>query len=317
MNEKEVSWILKYGAYTIITFILIAEFLDNYSDYSAEGIWYAMGVTTPMAIGALVAVYCGNKNVSWASEINRSANLAFLIGIVFGLIGLLAYWILYKIRINHPTPESTGGKIAVSILLVLTILVGAMGWSATMYEPPEVPRFEYVPMPIYEPPPEYEPYIFVPAKYQYNKYGFSFACPLDVMNISEEGYLSDDANEQSGVVLLQNERETKVISIVWYSTTRPASLEDELEESIEIAKSGLSEYLSDFSTSRVTETNISESPIRYQILDYRVEGIKVHSVIGVWYDTKTQRMFYVGIDTYDEKETEKLFNEFLDSFSFL
>lgn len=109
MNEKAVSGILKYGVYILIVLGLLVGFLDNYSSYynnTTEGFGYALGATMPMAIGTFVAIYCANKNVSWASEMDRNTNWAFLIGIVFGLIGLLAYWIFYKMHIEQPSPES-------------------------------------------------------------------------------------------------------------------------------------------------------------------------------------------------------------------
>ena len=100
MNEKAVSGILKYGVYILIVLGLVVVFLENYSAYTAEGFGYALGATMPMTISAFVAIYCANKNVSWASEMDRSTNWAFLIGVVFGLIGLFGYWVLYKMHIR-------------------------------------------------------------------------------------------------------------------------------------------------------------------------------------------------------------------------
>ena len=64
----------------------------------------------------------------------------------------------------------------------------------------------------------------------------------------------------------------------------------------------------------VVETNISGDRMIYRTLSYRIEGIKCYTIMSSWYDPESQRMFYVGADSWDEKETEELFNEVVDSF---
>lgn len=312
MNEKAVSWILKYGAYTLIVLVLIAEFLDNYSDYSAEGLGYATGATIPMIIGAFVAVYCANKNVDWASKIDRSTNLAFSIGIVFGLIGLFGYWILYKIRIKHPSPESTGCKIVVSILLVLTVLLGAMGWEATMYEPPEYELPEYkVPEIRYEPI-KYEP--ITPAYYNYEGYGLSFEYPSD-MTISEEGYMSDKPDENSGAVDITNDKGTKAVYISWLTTTEPEllfPLKDTLKETID--ESMKLEGVSNVKVEEIKTIIINGHQGVYAPLSFNYYGLLSYDIYCMWYCDQSQRLYYVGIDTYNSEETNDLFNEVIGSF---
>jgi len=147
--------------------------------------------------------------------------------------------------------------------------------------------------------------------YNYRGYGFSFEYPSD-MYILEEGYLSDNANENSGVVTVENEKETKDFVVSWYSTTQPSRLEDELQQGIDFIEED-SEF-SDMSMGPVVETNILGDRMICQTLDYRIEGIKCYTIISSWYEPKSQRMFYIGADSWDEKETEELFNEVVDSF---
>lgn len=147
--------------------------------------------------------------------------------------------------------------------------------------------------------------------YNYRGYGFSFEYPSD-MYILEEGYLSDNANENSGVVTVENEKETKDFVVSWYSTTQPSRLEDELQQNIDFG--GEDSEFSDMSMGHVVETNISGDRMIYRTLSYRIEGIKCYTIMSSWYDPESQRMFYIGADSWDEKETEELFNEVVDSF---
>jgi cobalamin synthase len=39
---------------------------------------------------------CGNQCVTWATKLKKSQNWAFFIGYVFGLLGLLVYWIFNR-----------------------------------------------------------------------------------------------------------------------------------------------------------------------------------------------------------------------------
>jgi tetrahydromethanopterin S-methyltransferase subunit G len=295
-----VSWILKYGAYTIIALGIMAEFLGNYTTATA----YALGATTPMIIGAFVAVYCANKNASWASKIDRSMNLAFLIGIVFGLIGLFAYWILYKIRLEHPAPESRGSKIAVSILLSLTILiVGAMGWGATRYE-----EYEYT----IPPPPELPTLLPPPAYYQYEKYGFSLSYPSE-MAISEWGYLGDKANEDSGLITLENEKGTKVVTITWINIAPPLQLEDDFNA----AKEDLREIegITDITNGNIVETTKLGHRMLYQPITYKYDRLIVYMIYDMWYCDQSQKLYFLSVETYDEEVTNSLFNECLNFFT--
>ena len=147
--------------------------------------------------------------------------------------------------------------------------------------------------------------------YNYRGYGFSFEYSSD-MYILEEGYLSDNANENSGVVTVENEKETKDFVVSWYSTTQPSRLEDELQQNVDFGEED-SEF-SDMSMGPVVETNISGDRMIYRTLSYRIEGIKCYTIMSSWYDPESQRMFYIGADSWDEKETEELFNEVVDSF---
>lgn len=61
--------------------------------YSVEG---AIGTLIGLIIGIVIMFLCAKKNSKWATEINKSINLAYAIGFFFSLSGLLGYWIYYK-----------------------------------------------------------------------------------------------------------------------------------------------------------------------------------------------------------------------------
>ena len=64
-------------------------------------LWIPAVVTYPsfgIIIGAGVTLYCGSKCYEWAHELKNNKILAFFIGFIFGLFGLLGYWIYYKAK---------------------------------------------------------------------------------------------------------------------------------------------------------------------------------------------------------------------------
>jgi len=48
-------------------------------------------------IGAIIALLCANKCVQWAIEKKKDKNIAYFIGFVFGLLGLIVYSIYLAI----------------------------------------------------------------------------------------------------------------------------------------------------------------------------------------------------------------------------
>jgi len=70
-------------------------------------------------IGLLIFLYCGKKCFELASEINKSTTLAYIIGLFFGLFGLLEYWIYYKM-IKTNVKKWT---MAVCLLIIAIVLL--------------------------------------------------------------------------------------------------------------------------------------------------------------------------------------------------
>ncbi len=204
---------------------------------------------------------------------------------------------------------AVGGLIvAVWLIVILAAVIGAFVFGMGGVDEPIPPTSIQPPAP-FEPSSIQAPVLL--ETYMYTGYGFSLEYPSD-MYILDEGYLSDNANENSGMVTVQNEKETKDFVVSWYSTTQPSRLEDELQQVIDFIEED-SEF-SDMSMGPVVETNIVGDRMICQTLDYRIEGIKCYTIISSWYDPESQRMFYIGADSWDEKETEELFNEVVDSF---
>lgn len=95
IEKKEVSKILRYGIY-IISFLLVASDYSYNLQYFAYDTAMAAGATIFSVIGILIALYCADKCSKWASEIDKSINLAYAMGFSFGLVTLLLYWFYYK-----------------------------------------------------------------------------------------------------------------------------------------------------------------------------------------------------------------------------
>ncbi|MGB2841522.1 MAG: hypothetical protein WBC40_03450 [Halobacteriota archaeon] len=93
--KKEVSKFLRYGIYTVAFLLVISDYYYNLQ-YFAYDAAMAVGATTWSVIGIFIALYCADKCSKWASEIENSPNLAFLLGFSLGLLTLLLYWVYYN-----------------------------------------------------------------------------------------------------------------------------------------------------------------------------------------------------------------------------
>ena len=324
MSKKEVSRILEYGIYIIIILQITLGFLF-FSIYEGIG----------MIIGALVIVYCANKNEEWASKIDRDVNLAFVFGIVFGLFGLLVYWILYKIRINNPTPESKTNKVITSFFLTIIILIGGIEFGIDLidrtYEIDNEPYtlYEYnqlTPIPFATAKP-HTVYSITKQISSFDEYDFSFDYPSDMI-ILKEGYLSENPNKNSGTIYITKgadkegyitfEENFKCITINWLTTTdlELFSSKEILKENIywltNIKEEGYK--ITDIKIEKEIEIAKSNHCILYQKIYFRNYGMKEYAMHGCWYCEENQQIFYIFVESFDEKETEKLFNNFLDSF---
>lgn len=80
-------------------------------------------------IGSFIAVLCGNKCAEWAVKIKKSPNWAYCIGLFFMLLGLLEYYIYYKIKINRKISPilKIMGWIVIGILVLLWIIILTFG----------------------------------------------------------------------------------------------------------------------------------------------------------------------------------------------
>jgi len=204
-------------------------------------------------------------------------------------------------------PESN--KILV-IPIILFLLVGFMtGIIMTetdygdYYEKYEIPDFEYESIPS------------TPVSYYYEKYGFSFTCPPDMTNISEEGYMSDNPDNNSGIVEITNDKGTKAIYITWLTITEPEllySLRDTLKETID--KSMKLEGVSNVKLEEIEEITINKHQGVYAPLNFNYYGLPSYDIYCIWYCNQSQRLYYVGIETYSSEETKELFNKVVDSF---
>ncbi|RZB29032.1 MAG: hypothetical protein AEth_01636 [Candidatus Argoarchaeum ethanivorans] len=201
--------------------------------------------------------------------------------------------------------ESPKSNKTFAILIIMFLLFGFMvGMVGSVYQ--------YA---FYEYPDEYEPIPFTPVPYQYEKYGFSFTCPPDVMNILEEGYLSEKPDENSGGIEVTNDKGTKSIYITWLTATEPEllyPLKDTLKETMD--ESMKLEGVSNVKVEEIKTITINEHQGVYAPLSYIYYGLPSYDIYCMWYCDQSQRLYYVGIDTYSSEETNELFNEVVDSF---
>ena len=74
-------------------------------------------------IGLFILLYCSKKCFELALEIKKSTTLAYIIGILFSLLGLLDYWIYYKmIKAKVKKWIMIVSLIIISIILLLVYL---------------------------------------------------------------------------------------------------------------------------------------------------------------------------------------------------
>ena len=88
--EKIVNIWLRIISFGLIIFNLVLSFL--YNNIHEEGIF--------ILIGGGIAILCGNKCAEFSNRINKNQNLAYIVGFLFCLLGLLGYWIYYKTKEN-------------------------------------------------------------------------------------------------------------------------------------------------------------------------------------------------------------------------
>lgn len=79
--KSAVSLWLRIASYVIAGFSILGGYSEGSSGF---------------LLGVVIALGCAYKCGNWAVEIKKSPNWAYVIGFVFGLFGLLGYYIYYK-----------------------------------------------------------------------------------------------------------------------------------------------------------------------------------------------------------------------------
>jgi len=85
-TNKVPKW-FEYIAVSIIILYIILSIINK--DY---------GEVLVALIGGFIVIKCAEKNAEWASKINKSMKIAYIIGFMLGIFGLLGYFIYYKIK---------------------------------------------------------------------------------------------------------------------------------------------------------------------------------------------------------------------------
>ncbi len=84
----------------------------------------AIGLNFPLLIGGFIALFCASKNYKWAREIGKKGNFAFFVGLFLGLMGLLIYYIYY--RVNNIEKEDKIKRMFGLSLLAISIIFGVI-----------------------------------------------------------------------------------------------------------------------------------------------------------------------------------------------
>ena len=110
-EKKLVATWLKNLSYILVGFFVIRDYINNLAEYApvTEFERYeAIGAASVTLIFWLIFIACGNKCSKLASEIKKNPNVAYVIGFMFSLLGLLGYGIYYenvktkKLKITNP-----------------------------------------------------------------------------------------------------------------------------------------------------------------------------------------------------------------------
>lgn len=62
------------------------------------GFWEGYFIGGVYFLGGFIAIWCGNKCANYAVKIKKSPNWAYYEGFIFSLLGLLVYYIYYRIK---------------------------------------------------------------------------------------------------------------------------------------------------------------------------------------------------------------------------
>ena len=87
----------------------------------------ALGRSTLVIIGVLIAYSCAVQNAKWANNIKKSSNWAYAIGFVGGLVGLLGYWIYYRAKKKKSKRESKSRRKILKIFAIVFIVFYFIG----------------------------------------------------------------------------------------------------------------------------------------------------------------------------------------------
>jgi ABC-type Fe3+ transport system permease subunit len=99
-NQTKVSTWLIVLIWVFIGFNLISIiFLSESPENSA----YDLG---SMTFSIIIAFFSANKCSKWAKEINKSMNLAYLVGFFLMLLGLLIYYIYYRSKKGYKEDDN-------------------------------------------------------------------------------------------------------------------------------------------------------------------------------------------------------------------
>ncbi|MFA6424701.1 MAG: hypothetical protein WCW64_00780 [Phycisphaerae bacterium] len=88
-------WLIVLSVVLFILFALSA-FVSDYEGVPNKDTYYFMNIGVSSIIAAIIVFGSAITCARWAQKINNNLNIAYAIGFLTNVIGLLGYWIYYK-----------------------------------------------------------------------------------------------------------------------------------------------------------------------------------------------------------------------------
>lgn len=101
-SESQVNKWVKYGSYALIGFrigiLILAPLWTPHLSSREIGSLFGGAIFT--AVIGLIVISIGNKCAEWAVKIKKSPTTAYIEGFLFSFLGLLVYYIYYRINLR-------------------------------------------------------------------------------------------------------------------------------------------------------------------------------------------------------------------------
>ena len=98
--RKEVSEWVEVLSYLLVIISIFLNFILYITQEPVKSLFVGLFVVIWTLFIGIITIICGYKCSRWAVKIKRNPNIAYVIGFLFGLLGLLVYYVYYESSIN-------------------------------------------------------------------------------------------------------------------------------------------------------------------------------------------------------------------------